>query len=497
VVTAVAVLLIAPATALAHPLGNFTINHYAALTIGRTSIGIDVVIDKAEIPAFEDRQAADTDLDGTVSDDEAATFAADACRDLLPDLHLARDGVDLAVVGVGQTISFPPGAGGLSTLRLECHESARLDPALDAPTTIGFRDDSFANRIGWHEIIARGDGTILDTHGLPATSPSRALTAYPADLIAHPLDIRTATIGVRPDPAATARPSAPGSSAPVGSATAGSATGAGPLAPSSDPAGDVPAAVPGGVAAELPDIFRTRDLTPLVILGSLAAAIALGAGHAVTPGHGKTLMAAWLVGTRGRPVHAVGLGLSVAVSHTLGILALAVLIVGAEGVFAPDAVVRATPVIASVGIVAMGALMLARELRRRFPRRAAAGPTGRSGWHDHGGGSHTHEPPEPSALSWRSLFVLGLAGGLVPSASALIILLGGPARRPGRTGGVRGGPPPRPGPHLVRHRDVAHPVAGRADGLPAGSTGPDGDRASARGADTETPLLRSRSRCET
>ncbi len=89
------------------------------------------------------------------------------------------------------------------------------------------------------------------------------------------------------------------------------------------------AAVPGGVGGgELPSIFREADLTPFVILLSILTAATLGAGHALTPGHGKTLMAAYLVGTRGTPVHALGLGASVSLSHTVGILVLAAVIVG-------------------------------------------------------------------------------------------------------------------------------------------------------------------------
>jgi ABC-type nickel/cobalt efflux system permease component RcnA len=194
----------------------------------------------------------------------------------------------------------------------------------------------------------------------------------------------------------------------------------------------------------------------------------------VTPGHGKTLMAAYLVGTRGRPLHAVGLGLSVALSHTLGILALAGLIVGAQGVLPPEVVLRTTPVIAAISVVAIGGWMLVGEARRRWSRRAAAleaaalehdrahasghahdhphdhdhdhkaraehqAPTSdpghdsghghdhetdAAGAHSHGGLRHSHLPAAGSTISWRSLFVLGLAGGLIPSASALLILLG-------------------------------------------------------------------------
>jgi nickel/cobalt exporter len=183
-------------------------------------------------------------------------------------------------------------------------------------------------------------------------------------------------------------------------------------------------------------------------------AAALGAGHALTPGHGKTLMAAYLVGTRGTPVHALGLGLSVSLSHTVGILLLAAIVVGAADVLPPDLVVRAAPVVAAISIVAIGGWMLLGEWRRR--RSAAVEARAHEATHVHGhdhdhehghdhGRGHGHDPLEyrhggarhshasaTGSISWRSLFVLGLAGGLIPSTSALLILLGSiAAGRPG------------------------------------------------------------------
>ena len=425
--------LAAPAVASAHPLGNFTINHYAELTIGTDRVDVDVVIDMAEIPTFQERQTMDTDEDGSVSDEEVAGWAPGACRRLAPSLHLSRDAADLALVAGSSAASFANGAGGLSTLRLECGFSASLATPLSAPTTFRFHDDSYAERIGWREIVATAHGTILDTHGLPAVSPSDRLTAYPADQIATPLDIRSATIGARLDPAAAAPVASDPLPAPALEAPAAPVT----AAPGAVPGG-VAGAVPGGVAAELPAIFRATDLTAIVVLGSIATAVAIGALHALTPGHGKTLMAAYLVGTRGTAVHAVGLGLSVAVSHTLGILALALLVVGAGSALPPDVVYRVTPVIAGVSIVAIGGWMLIAEVRRRTRGARLArdhahehedehdhhhGANG-AGVHSHGGAAHSHLPPGGRTLTWRGLFVLGLAGGLVPSTSALIILLG-------------------------------------------------------------------------
>ncbi len=169
----------------------------------------------------------------------------------------------------------------------------------------------------------------------------------------------------------------------------------------------------------------------------------LGAQHALTPGHGKTLMAAYLVGSRGRPAHAVGLGLGVSVSPTIGLLVLRAVVVGAQGVLPAQVVVQAAPVVAALTIVAVGAWMVVAEVRRRRrarSRAAAADGAAMEHGHDHGSGGHRHDhedvlehshggvrhshlPGDRGTVGWRSLFALGLAGGLIPSTSALLILL--------------------------------------------------------------------------
>ena len=308
---------------------------------------------------------------------------------------------------------------------------------------------------------------------------SDRLRAYPEDRLASPLS--DAAVVVRATPGG---PSLPPLDIPDADPVVAAAPPAGPPAapsagPSSAPSGlpdPTPAVVPGGIAAtDLPDIFRQTDLTPVVLLLSLAAAAALGAGHALTPGHGKTLMAAYLVGTRGSARHAIGLGAAVSVSHTAGILVLATIIVAATDVIAPDTVVRWAPVVAAVSILLIGGWMLLGEIRRR--RAARAGHQGEH-HHDHAhphsedhghvhphvhGNEHGHPHPHGhaagSTITWRSLFVLGLAGGLIPSTSALLILLGVDRRRPTR---LR----PRPGRRVrSRHgrgheRDRPHPRHG-------------------------------------
>ena len=295
--------------------------------------------------------------------------------------------------------------------------------------SVEFADTSFAGRLGWREIVVEGSGVgVAPVEGeLRDSSISDRLEAYPADRLDNALADERVVVAVTQG-GAELPPVAVPDATPVDGAPGTSASAQRPQSV---------AAVPGGVGGEIPALFQTPDLTPFVLLISLATAAGLGAGHALTPGHGKSLMAAYLVGTRGTPVHAIGLGLSVSASHTLGILALAAVIVGAQGVLNPDLVVRAAPLLAAAGIVAIGGWMLISELRRR----RAARTTGHEHEHEHGhehddddhdhdephshgGLPHSHLPATGTTVTWRSLFVLGLAGGLIPSTSALLILLG-------------------------------------------------------------------------
>jgi ABC-type nickel/cobalt efflux system permease component RcnA len=441
---AVVGLVLLPVVAFAHPLGNFTINHYAGIRIEPNRILLDVVIDHAEIPAFQERQALDLDGDGEVSDPELERGRRDSCFDLGQQLSLSVAGSAVEPVLTVAGITLPPGAGGLPTLRIVCGFEAALGTPLADGTKIAFEDGSYPNRIGWREIVVEGSGvTVTGVDGeLRTGSESARLTAYPqARLDAALLDKRIVVL-------ATPGGTTLGAWTIADATPVGDEVGApGAPEPSPLPAGG---AVPGGVAGEIPALFQAADLTPLVLLASVLTAAALGAGHALTPGHGKTLMAAYLVGTRGTPVHAVGLGLSVSVSHTMGILLLALLVIGAQGVISPEIVVRWAPLAAAITIVAIGGWMLVSELRRRSAAAADPGGPDRDPGHDHdeahdhpgdheaprehshGGVPHSHLPAPGTTITWRSLFVLGLAGGIIPSTNALLILLGTiAAGRPG------------------------------------------------------------------
>ncbi|HEY3334523.1 MAG TPA: hypothetical protein VGK16_04730, partial [Candidatus Limnocylindrales bacterium] len=379
------------AAALAHPLGNFTINHYAGIRVEPDRILLDVVIDQAEIPTFQATMDLDQDGDGEFSDGELRGAELQWCSSVGRALTLTVDGAGAPLRLVEAGISFPPGNGGLSTMRLVCTLESPFAAPLSAPAAITFGDGFEASRIGWREITVVGSGITVSGTELPSRSATARLTAYPSSLASAP-DIRSGSFTAAPggpvlapfdvadadpiEPVEIAgRPSAPTSVAP--SASPGGLASTAPSGAAGAPSGVTAGssgtgAVPGGEGS-IPDILRALPVTPALALLAFATAAILGAGHALTPGHGKTLMAAYLVGTRGSPRHALGLGAAVSVSHTIGILGLAAVVLAAESALPPDLVVRSAPVVAAITIVGIGGWMLLTELRRwRASRRAAA-----------------------------------------------------------------------------------------------------------------------------
>ena len=193
--------LLVPGLAAAHPLGNFTINHYTGIRVEPARILLDVVIDEAEIPAFQARLDFDTDGDGEVSDAETDAGRGSACQKLAPSLALTVDGTTRALTVVEAGLSFPPGVGGLSTMRLVCGFAVPLDAPLTAGSTIGYTDGSFPDRLGWREIVVSGSAVTLagkDGGDLRGASTSARLTHYPTNLLTQALADTSVAIAVTP-----------------------------------------------------------------------------------------------------------------------------------------------------------------------------------------------------------------------------------------------------------------------------------------------------------
>ena len=155
-----------PAVALAHPLGNFTVNVYAGLRVSPSEIRIDAVVDQAEIPTFQERLLIDTDGDGEVSDAEAQAARQPECAAIAPGLSLVVGDAAVPLRLTATGLSFPPGAGGLSTMRIVCEFVAPLRTPIAASTTVRFTNRVHVDRLGWREITLEPDGTTIAQSGV-------------------------------------------------------------------------------------------------------------------------------------------------------------------------------------------------------------------------------------------------------------------------------------------------------------------------------------------
>lgn len=382
----------------AHPLGNFTVNRAVAIVIGPSGISLDYLTDMAEIPAYAALEAMDTDHDGTASAMERGGFAAATCAAAAEGISLQVDGTSLALRLDGEPVlSFPPGAGGLETLRLVCPFSAELIGGGEEHR-LTVADGADDGHLGWHEVVIGSDGGVRITgSNAPAESPSRLLTAYPTQSLDAPLDVRSGDASWR---LAAGQQASPIDSQPL----AGS-----PRSTANDP---------------LAALAVGDGSLPGLLLGLLVA-VGLGALHAISPGHGKTLVAAYLIGSRGTLRQAAGLGLTVAVTHTAGVFLLGLVMLVAGELLVPERVIGWLSAASGLLVVGLGIGLVIRAL--------AGGEHGHhhDGEHDHAdahthGDAHSHpHPSRPGGtpLRARNVIALGLAGGMVPSASALIVLL--------------------------------------------------------------------------
>jgi ABC-type nickel/cobalt efflux system permease component RcnA len=166
----------------------------------------------------------------------------------------------------------------------------------------------------------------------------------------------------------------------------------------------------------LSGLLRQGDLGWSVMLFGMLAAFAFGAVHALSPGHGKTLVAAYLVGSRGTPRHAIFLGLMVTFTHTVSVFALGLVTLYLSRFVLPETITPILGAISGITIVWVGAMLL----YRRTIGRAQAQPAGGLAHHHGDGRVHTHVPDE---MSVGGLIALGASGGLVPCPSALVLLL--------------------------------------------------------------------------
>lgn len=411
---ALAVMALTPPAAGAHPLGNFSISHYAGIELGDDGVQVRYLIDMAEIPTFQEVQ--EHGLVAEPGHPSVAPWVARMADTLARGLRVEVDGQRLALTPVSTEILFPPGAGGLPTLKLGVVYRAGLDTVAPGPVELRYADENYADRAGWKEIVVRATGSVmLLSATVPATDRSRELADYPVDLLnSPPQDVEARATFTRKALAAAPAPPAP----PIG------------LQPNRQVSS----------ASALAGLIDRREQGLGLLAMTLMVAAVLGAFHALEPGHGKTVVAAYLVGSRGTAWHAVILGLVVTISHTAGVYLLGGVTFYASQHVVPERLYPWLSLFSGLTIAVLGAVMF---LRRASGR--AVGHDHHHGHHHHHGHAHPHdhehdgEPahdhthaaphahgpdgPTHAPVSLRGLVALGVSGGIVPCPAALVVLL--------------------------------------------------------------------------
>jgi nickel/cobalt exporter len=397
----------------AHPMGNFSVNHYARVEPAARGIQVLYVLDLAEIPTFELLQK--WNLTATSPRDQIERQAAIQAREWAQNLSISANGRTVAPQLRSTKVTMADGAGGMQVMR--------VDMQLRLPIAQGkleYEDRNYAGRAGWKEIvIAAGEGAAIENATQADADRSQALTAYPQDpTIAPPQDVRasldwTVAAGPSKKPAILPAP------AVVAPASAPSATA--PVPPQGSAAGTV---VRGDFLSQL---LNKREIGVGMVLIGLAVAFGLGAIHAMSPGHGKTIVAAYLVGSRGTFKHAIFLGGMVTFTHTISVFFLGFTTLFLSQYVLPEKIYPVLGAISGLSIVWIGAMMLyKRAMRLRGHSHEAHSHDHEHGHshphdHDHSPNGHSHVPEGDVTLG--SLIALGASGGLVPCPSALVLLL--------------------------------------------------------------------------
>src|SRR5208283_1599284 len=457
---ALLVLILGCATSFAHPMGNFSINHYSKVKIGHQSVEIRYLIDMAEIPTFQELRQFDVT---PVADHPSVSRYLDRREQLLKEgLSLESDGQPVRLEMISRQLTFADGAGGLPTMKIGFVFRAKLGVAAGTHK-LSYFDNNFPGRAGWKEVVVLGDGVAILDSSASAADRSQELTNYSSDVLNSPPQQVSAVVGfatslsepkrtvsaatysnqkVRRETKAahavvtirrpTRSPNAISARAPESTASQASVGSVNStVAP---PARAVRAQnTPRSRFTEL--ISTQGRLSLWVLLSAALIAAGLGALHALEPGHGKTIVAAYLVGSRGTARHAVLLGIVVTAAHTAGVYLLGAVTLYASRYIVPEQLYPWLGTISGLSVAGLGAFIFLRHW------------TGETGDHSHAPGEqHSHwflsmfkrvvptvradrsaisanSKSIDRTLSVRELCMLGVTGGIVPCPAALVVLV--------------------------------------------------------------------------
>jgi ABC-type nickel/cobalt efflux system permease component RcnA len=401
----------------AHPLGNFSVNQYSQIEIEKSKVKLRSVLDLAEIPTFQESQTIDTNRDSLLSEDELNAYASRITPNYLSNLLISVDGQSIELRETAKNISLPPGSGNLPTLRIEWDLIGDLPiENLSTVHRINFENKNYAERVGWNEIvIGRVAGVNIFDSSAFGSGITDELKAYPNETLNAPLTEKKAEFAFTT------------STIPVGAKVLQNRD------------GHVSPPIEKDKFAEL---INVPEITFPIVLAGLLLAFGFGAMHAMSPGHGKTVVGAYLVGSRGTIKHAVFLGLTVTITHTLSVFALGIVALFASSYILPERLMPFLSFVSGLLVFFIGLTLFKDRLfsflgwktdnhhdeynHEILPEDEISGNESQTHTHGglthtHGGSTHTHTPPEN--ISWRNLLALGVSGGLLPCPSALILML--------------------------------------------------------------------------
>jgi ABC-type nickel/cobalt efflux system permease component RcnA len=402
----------------------------------------------AEIPTFQEMDKIDLNGDGQMNEDERKQYATDKVDELRGRLRLTVNGkpVGLKVPAQSSDMALLPGQAGLQILRLSTWFEASLPQRTEGQRyRLFYSDDNYSQKIGWKEVVVRpSDEVSLLQSSVTSDDQSNELLNYPQDLLKSPLAIHQAQMDFEII------------AVPVDHQASRDGLSARPINPPNAPnALSTPFTRQD---SRFTSLITKKNLTVPVILLSFLAAALWGAMHVLSPGHGKTIVTAYLVGSRATFRHALFLGLIVTVTHTLSVFALGLVTLSISRYVLPEDLFPWLSLASGLLVVGLGLWLLRSRVhqagllgwwRQRMPRLGLAIAGGGAHAHEHEGehhryahsSSHSQEyshdrssrettylrdsqhSHEDSPITWKSLLTLGISGGLLPCPSAMLIML--------------------------------------------------------------------------
>ena len=449
-------------SAVAHPMGNFSVNHYSRITLESDRIRVNYFIDLAEIPTYQELQQANISATSIDPNSAAVTnYVAARGAEFARGLVLEANGKTVPLRLVSSGVIFLAGAGGLPTMKMGFVYETAYAPLSSSDRehfNLHYSDDNYPGHTGWKEIVALASGGTLLRSSVPATDRSAELSNYPTDLLTSPpQDVEASLVAaLKPllptvmstpptrlsQPATTrttlgARSSNHGIEANERAMKPSTVHPVGESSQPSQPASTghsqlhLQANLQRTPRSKFTELIKAQDLSAWFLFTAALIAIGLGGLHALEPGHGKTIVAAYLVGSKGTPRHAFLLGLIVTVSHTAGVFALGAITLYASRYIFPEQLYPWLGTLSGVTIAGLGCYMLLRRLTGTATDHSHAPGSSEAHWKLWGRSADdvgslepvACEVSPPQSVSLTQLFTLGVTGGIIPCPAALIVLL--------------------------------------------------------------------------